>query len=275
MGMTQNPYAQFGSPSFGGADGSGSGMDRFPAPQRTSVLAIMALVFSFLCFIPGAGALAIIFGGASILFISGSRGRLSGLGMAISGVLLGLVATVFWLFVFVSAATFMKGFSGMFVAPTSNMMNALESGDYATARQNFDAKLDAAVTDQQLAEFVAAYHVRVGPFKQIPGTILEFFGAYGKVGPLMQNYNGQNEFPMPAEFDNGMAVILAGMPRGSAVQQQPGGIMPKLNNLGVLVGPGQEVWLLDPQTLKPVDHTKSGSGSGGGASGGGGSESGG
>lgn len=266
-GMTQNPYAQFGSPSFG-AGGPGSdprdrggidGMDRFPTASRTSVLAIFALVFSLLC-IPPTGALAIIFGGAAIMFISGSRGRLGGLGMAIAGVLIGLVTTVLWLFVIIGASQFMSAFSGAFVAPTSNMMKALESGDYAGARQNFDSTLDTAVTDKQLGEFVAAYQAEVGSFQSIPGTISEFLGAYGQVGNLMQNYRGQNEFPMPAQFDSGMMVLLAGMPQGRAAQPQPGGVMPRLNNLGVLVAPGKEVWLLDPRTLVPVDNSAAGSG---------------
>lgn len=234
------------------------GMDRFPTPQRTSVLAILSLVFSLLCILPGPGALAIIFGGAAILFISSSKGRLGGLGLAIAGVLIGLLTTVIWLFVFVGAASVMKDFGGLFVQPTSKMMAALESGDYATARQNFDATLDTAVTDKQLAEFVAAYQADVGPFQSMPTSMWEFFAAYGQVGPLMQGYRGQNEFPMPATFGNGMAVILAGMPQGASAQPQPGGVMPRLNNLGVLVAPGKEVWLLDPRTLKPVDHSAAG-----------------
>jgi len=236
------------------------GMDRYPAPQRTSVLAIMALVFSLLCFIPGAGAIAIIFGGASIMFISGSRGRLGGLGMAITGVLLGLVSTVFWLFAIIAAASFTGGFKTGFVAPTSNMMAALDQGDYTAARQNFDTSLDAAVTDKQLGEFVAAYKAEVGSFQSMPGSISEFVGAFfGEAGQLMQNYRGQNEMPMPATFDSRMAVILAGFPQGQA-QIQSGGMLPKLNNLGVLVAPGKEVWLLDPRTFAPVDNTASGSG---------------
>jgi len=240
--------------------GDGGGMDRYPVPHRTSVLAIMALVFSLLCFIPGAGALAIIFGGAAIMFISGSKGRLGGLGMAISGVLLGLVSTVFWLFAIIAAASFTSGFKTGFVAPTSNMMAALDKGDYAAARQNFDTTLDAAVTDKQLGEFVAAYKAEVGSFQSMPGTISEFVGAFfGDVGPLMQNYRGQNEMPMPATFDSRMAVILAGVPQGQA-QIQTGGMLAKLTNLGVLVAPGKEVWLLDPRTLVPIDNSAAGSG---------------
>ena len=252
-------------------------MARSQAPMRTSALAIMALVFSLLCFIPGAGALAIIFGGAAILFISGSRGRLGGLGMAIAGVIIGLLTTVIWLFIVVGMLSLANEFGGMFVQPTSKMMTALESGDYATARQAFDPKLDAAVTDKQLAEFVAAYHKDVGAFKSMPESLMEFFGSYSAVANMMQGYRGQNEFPMPATFENGMAVVLAGMPQGANVQQQPGGVMPKLNNLGVLTGPGREVWLLDPRTLVPVDHSGAGESSGsteGGGSAGGSGESG-
>lgn len=244
-------------------------MDQYPSPQRTSVLAILSLVFSLLCFIPFLGALGIIFGGAAILFISSSRGRLGGLGLAIAGVLIGLAMTVIWLFVLVGALSITKEFNGMIVAPTSKMMAALESGDYVTARQNFDTKLDTAVTDKQLAEFVAAYQADVGSFQSMPTSMMEFFASYGQVGPLMQNYNGgNNEFPMPATFSNGMAVVLAGMPQGSSAQQQPGGVMPRLINLGVLVGPGQEVWLLDPRTLKPVDNSASGAGEAGVSGGG-------
>ncbi len=261
--MTQNPYAQFGSPSFGGPAGGavgggggigGDGFDPSPTPQRTSAMAIFSFILSLLCCLPGPGALAIIFGGAAILFISNSRGRLGGLGLAIAGVLIGLITTVLWLFIFVGAISMMSSI----VAPTNQMMAALESGDYATARQNFAPTLDQAVTDQQLAEFVAAYQADVGSFNSIPSSMWEFFGGYMKVGGLLQNHKGGEEIPLPANFDKGMGIVMAGIPQGGAAQPSGGGLLPRLVNVGVLLPAGKEIWLLDPDTRVPADNSGTG-----------------
>ena len=266
MNMTQNPYAQFGSPSYAGGPGGGGagGFDQFPTPTRTSVMAIMSLVMSLLCFIPGLSVLAIIFGGAAILFISSSKGRLGGLGLAIAGVLIGLCFTVIWLFFLVGAMSVMKQLDTALIGPSSKMMTALESKDYATARQYFDPALDTAVTDAQLGQFVSAYQAELGSFKSMPQSFIEYIFAFGPVGQQMQGYQGgNNEIPIPTTFDSGVAILFVRFPNGANVQVQPGGMLPKTSNFGILVGPGKDLWLLDPTTMKPMDHSAAGSGSGG------------
>jgi hypothetical protein len=263
MFMTQNPYAQFGNPAPAGAGGSigAGGFDQFPAPQRTSAMAIMSLVLALLCFIPGAAPLAIIFGGAAILFISSSKGRLGGLGMAISGVLIGLFFTVCWLLVVIGALSVVKQFGAGFTGPSSNMVTALEAGDYATARTYFDPSLDKAVTDQQLAEFVAAYQADVGSFQKMPESLWDYVTSFIDMGQTMQGYQGnrQNEIPIPTTFSNTMALVIIKIPQGSG-QMQPGGMLPKITNLGVWNGSTSEVWLLDPSTFKPIDNSAAGAG---------------
>ncbi len=247
--MSQNPYAQFGSPA-GNAGAYGGDFEQFPTPSRTSALAIMALVFSLLCFIPGAGALAIIFGGAAILFISNSRGRLGGLGLAIAGVLIGLLTTVIWIIVVMMVVS---GTRLMF-DPVNGMMAAAEAKDFAKVRTYFSPTLDAAVTDEQIAEFVDAYRAEAGPFQEIPVSLTGIWRGYAQSGSALQNFNGNNMFPMPASFQNAQGFVVYGLPAGSA-QPNPGQFLPPATNLGIILSPQKSVWLLDPTTFLPVDNS--------------------
>src|SRR5690349_14731093 len=65
-------------------------------PQRTSILAILALICALICIIPGMGLLAAILGISAAIGISGSRGRVGGMGLAIAGIVLGLLFSMIW-----------------------------------------------------------------------------------------------------------------------------------------------------------------------------------
>ena len=62
-----------------------------------SGLAVASVVFGLLCCIPGSGLIGTILGGAGLIRISQSEGRLTGRGMAFFGLVLGLFGTVVWL----------------------------------------------------------------------------------------------------------------------------------------------------------------------------------
>lgn len=251
--MTQNPYAQFDRPEPGRYDDGGFDPGRYPSPMRTSILAICSLVLALLCFLP-LGPLAVICGGLAILFIANSRGRLGGLGLAIAGVLVGLFTSVFWMMMVVGAMSVQQQWGPAIVGPSDRMMRDLDAGDFAAARKNFSAFLDAAVTDEQLAEFVAAYKAEAGSYQSTPSTFLSWMGAIIELGPQMQGAQQSGDgFPLPATFDRGKGLVFI----GQAGQPQPGSVLPPAENIGVLIPPRTEVWLLDPRTKQPVDHSAS------------------
>ncbi len=66
-------------------------------PRRTSVMAILSLVCGLVCVVPGIGVLATIFGITSLVGINRSRGRVGGTGLAITGIVLGLLFSMIWI----------------------------------------------------------------------------------------------------------------------------------------------------------------------------------
>jgi len=250
--MTQNPYAH--NPMGPGGGGMGGDFEQYSGPRRTSILAIFSLVLALLCFIPGAGALAVICGGASMILIPKSRGRTGGMGLAITGTLVGLVITILWVMFLAGMSGISQQFGKGFLGPASTMMTAIDKGDYATARKTFTPALNAAVTDKQIAAFHDAYKAEVGSFQSMPQTLWQMILAYVKVGPAMKGMQGQQtpgEMPMPATFDKGMAIVLLMMPMNGASQPAPGQMLPPLDNIGVMTPAGKQIWLVPKPTWPP------------------------
>lgn len=228
--MSQNPYAS-------NADFA------LPQESRTSVLAILSLVCSLVCVIPFLGLLGAILGIAAMFGISRSQGMLRGNGMAVTGIVVGLLVTVIWLGIGIGLAQFNGALGKRFMVPVSSVVHALEADDFKTARGCFDKSLNAAVTDEQMTAFVASYQVELGHFKSMPQSLMEVLTAYSQV-PAMQNYQGgKGEIPLPANFDKGPAVILIELPTNQGQAPQSGTWMPPLTNIGVLTPSGKEIWL--------------------------------
>jgi hypothetical protein len=245
--MSSNPYAQPVGPSNFGQD------FLEPTQQRLSVLAVMALVFGCICFIPGTGAIAIILGGAAAFFISSSNGRLRGMGLAVAGIVLGLLFTLLWVFIVVGINAGMSQFTGSMIKPADSFMTAIDKGDFRTARTFLVPESDKAVTDEMLQTFKDAYQGDVGSYKGVPTQgIIKFISAYSNVGPAMNGIQGrQNQgwIPMPAEFANGYAAVFMGIDEHTQPSQNPGGIQLPMKNIGVGTNKGQVYWLIDPATM--------------------------
>ncbi len=217
-----------------------------PVSSRLSILAIVSLVLAIICFLPGTGVLAMIAGGAAILFISSAKGRLTGLGIAVAGCVIGLVTTVIWGFIVLGAVSAGQGFSTA-IQPVSTALKAIEANDLAAARAEFGPGLNAAVTDQQLIQFASDYRSQLGAFKGVPKSPWAIGKAYMNVGPIMQNFgNRQQVIPVPAEFANGWAVVLVEIP--SSPGPPPAGkpnIWIPVENIGILTTT-DEYWLVPP-----------------------------
>lgn len=178
------------------------------APQRTSVLAILALICALICILPGTGLLAVIFGISALVGISSSRGRVGGTGLAVSGLVLGLVFTCLWVAIGIGAYQMANAFGTMFTQPANQSLTALDAGDYKAARSLLSTTAGASISDEQFQKFRSAYQAEMGAFKGVPQG-WEFFAAYGQLGPIMQGMQGRNDVvPVPASFDKGMAVLL-------------------------------------------------------------------
>lgn len=231
--MTSNPYAQ-----------TDFGPDYFPE-QRTSVMAILSLVFSLICCIPGTGVLGIVLGIASVVAIASAQGRLVGRGMAIAGIIIGVFTTVMWLAVGFGAISLVGGLNIY-----GEAIEDMQAGRPTDARVVLATPADAAVTDEQLVAFGERITNEWGAYAGMPGGLFDWFGAYAEIGqtigstqPAAQAVYGDELIPVPVRFDGGTTIVWVAIGQAPVTGRQ----MPAALNLGFVDQSGQIVWLIDPQ----------------------------
>lgn len=242
--MTQNPYAQMG---YGG--------DLLePMNRRTSVLAIVALVVSLLCFVPFIGVIAMILGGAAIVLISRSNGRLGGLGLAISGCVIGMLTSILWAAVGLGASNVASLANQHFMAPVGKVFTGVDTQNYADARSMFSPRANAVITDAEIATFSAAIKKQMGAYKGAPEGMIKLISAYSTLGKTMQNFQGRNDIiPFPGNFEKGQALIALSVDQRGNVRITPGQKTMEtvpLMNLAVINASGDEIWLVDPDVMR-------------------------
>ncbi len=232
-------------------------MSQFPPgdfgtiPQRTSLLAITALVLSLICPIPGLGVLGMILGLCAIIAIGRSEGRLGGTGMAVAGIILGLFVTAGWVIAGVAVVSVVRVFESGFSGPVASVAQAIEAGDAKGSRALFVKEVNDAVTDAEIAAFREAYHAELGAFKNMPTGIVDVISAYASAGPAMQTTS--NLIPLVAEFEQGRAIYVVQVPSSFNPQPSPQG-GPKLivaTNLGIFTFDGKQIWLRDTSAPTP------------------------
>lgn len=265
MSQTPNPYAQFGQPPYGPGYG-GDFID--PSPRRTSIMAIIALVVSIVgciaCIIPGPGAIATIIGGLAVFFIARSAGRLSGMGLAVTAVVLGLLQSILWIFVvftmFLPAMSFLDQ---KYIGPMDAVITGIDQGDMKAARGMFTPAANAAITDEMLADFAQRYQAEVGAYQAPPKGTVDMFFKFINVGQAMQGVQQaqnrrpgqpQNLLPMPATFSKADAIVVVHADMTALEQNAPnqkGDFKFPIVNIGVLTTGGKQIWLMDEK--KAID----------------------
>jgi hypothetical protein len=224
--MTQTPYA-------------GSGFDdAISEPPRTSVMAILSLVFSLVgCCLP-IGLLGSLFGIFSLVGISGSQGRVTGKGLAIAGIIIGLITTGIWGGAYFAVE---KGM-GVYADMTGSVLADIEAGDFASARTALSPNV--TFTDEQFTQFHDAYADNLGSFKGTPDGIIELIQTFADpaVGQGMQVVQGRNDIiPIPGIFDQGPALMLFEFD-----PTQTSGDKPLYTDIVVILSDGTEIKLSDP-----------------------------
>lgn len=222
------------------------------APQRTSILAILSLVCSLICLIPGMGVLATIFGIASLIGIKGSRGRVGGTGLAIAGLIIGLLFTMVWIGLAMGASWMMGEFQGKFAAPINQAIVAMDAGDNTKLREMLVTEVNQGVTDQTIADFRSAYQAELGSCKGMPTQTWDFFAAYMPLKDQFQPLQGRNDaIPLPVNFDKGPALVVLWIrPPGGKVKN--GDVKLPVMNLTIYTTSGKEFSLLPlEKTLVP------------------------
>ena len=231
--MPENPYAQ------------PSDFDQPPVEARTSVLAVLSLISGIaglvVCCIPLIGLLGVALGVPALFSISASRGQKKGTGMAITGVVTGLIGAGLGTALIFGISRGISEFSTFAV-----VFEHVEAQDVDAARTQFAPSVQAEVTAERLSDFRDAYQAEVGAYAGMPEGLGEWITAYSSMGSAgaqaVESMGGMYEtaFPIPLNFDGGQGYGVLALDAGA-------GGKPPLLNVGVLVrDTGNVIWLLPP-----------------------------
>jgi hypothetical protein len=232
-----------------------------PVSSRVSLMAVTSLVLGILCCIPGSGLVATIFGIVAILFITKSAGRLTGRGLAVTGLVLGLFGTIGWVAIGSGALAFTNSVRDTY----GRAMVHLAAGDRAEISKVLTTEADAALTPERLKDFNDKVAAEWGTFQRMPlglgewaGDYMAVFGTFGQVSQVGFPYppgapGGRfAPNPLPMRFDKGLVCVITIMDQKEMMQTAGGQPFPKLANIGVIDSKRQIIWLVDPVVSAPA-----------------------
>ncbi len=227
-------------------------MDQYPSdpayqqlagPERSSVMAIVSFIVSVIsmvtCCVPliggVLGTIAIVGSSISMISIRRSDGRLGGTGLAVAGLILGIIATFLNVATIIGVNTAVQGFN----ADMSALMTAMEAKDWDAARTVLSAEPGHSATDQEFELFYDAYHAAHGDFDATAKGLGEFFPLWAGAAKSISNPpQGQNLMPWPVRFANGPTLLFIHFDQGSSAWP------PDFANIGfVAPGDSRVVWL--------------------------------
>ncbi|HYE60899.1 MAG TPA: hypothetical protein VD997_02790 [Phycisphaerales bacterium] len=219
--------------------------------QRTSVMAVLSLVFSLICCPPGPAVLGTLFGVAALIVIANSNGRLVGRGLAIAGIIISLVVSAVWLGLSIGGGHLWAGYQREVATPLTEKFRALDTGDYTTFRTMLTPEANARITDADLDTFRSSYQAELGHVTGAPGTLIEFGKAAMGSADAFQAAQGRNDvFPLVMTFDKGSGVAwlqLDPAGRSSSKNNQ----QPQFSNVIISSPKGSKWTLWDPARLPP------------------------
>ncbi|MBL8888026.1 MAG: hypothetical protein JNK16_15320 [Phycisphaerales bacterium] len=226
-------------------------------PERTSIVAIIALVFALPCFIPGFGIIASLLAVFALVGIAGSKGRVGGTGLAIAALVIGLFGTALWTALGYGAWQAMSFFDKQIVGSTAIVMTEIKDGEWDKAKGRFVPASADKLTPEMFEAFRTGYREKFGEFEGAPSGLMDIIDGYSKLGPLMGNLKNppQNTLPLPLRFANGPALLMLEFdPSPHAKSSNPPTGQPSvkafpIRNLTVLGQNGAVVTLIDPTLL--------------------------
>lgn len=219
-------------------------------PDRTSVLAILALICSLAICIPGLGVIGAVLGVAALVGIGASGGRVGGRGLAIGGIVVGVLISIAW----VAAAIGINQFGGM-ISRFGNVVEYSIADDVPQARSTLTQAVSDEMSDDEIIAFGDTLEAEWGPYVGKPDDLIGYISAFSEFAsnnsggsqPALtsaQNAYGQSQaiIPVPLEFDNGTVLVAVIADQTS----QQGSGLPSVRNAVAALPDGSVLWLLDP-----------------------------
>lgn len=224
-------------------------------PERTSVLAVLSLILGIVC-VPLFGIVAVFLGVMALFGIKASRGRVSGSGLAVTGIILGVVFSLLW-----GGCLGMLGFGGNMmikqVAPAvGTIITSAQAGDIDAVKSGLSPSAASRVTPEGVEAFRVAMESELGAYKSAPGSFGELleqwgnlFGAMGSSGNSNPMGNYSNAMPIPMEFEKGWALVIIPIDQQGGT---PGSATIPVDNVIVLTPNGGEIVLVPYGTTLPA-----------------------
>lgn len=200
-----------GTPVYAG------GEREFDEP-RMSALAVVGLVCSLICLIPALPLIGAALGGAALLKINSSGGRLAGVGMALVAICVGAVLTLGqaglgyfgW-----RSYSFVQQFLGPTAQHAGDAMVALAASDPSKLKNVLTEEAVAKVTPEDVAQFTVAMEAHYGKPTGVVTDIFEMIQgvkrAPGFEGDAQVKFGGKSgNPPLPAvlRFPAGKVAVL-------------------------------------------------------------------
>lgn len=213
-------------------------------PPRTSVLAILSLVLSLICFIPGLSAIGSLLGVFALLGISSSRGRVKGTGLAVSGIAVGIVVSLLWFGIAIAA----QKATSQYVA-FGQVLTDIDTGSYDAARGQLSNSTKALATDEQMAAFKSTYEAEAGTLTGWPEGFLQVFQDFMAIGRRGQQPDNSvvpysSPMPLPGRFAKGARIVWFVLSQQG--EMDAAGRKPAIVNVAVLGADSTLIWLIDP-----------------------------
>lgn len=209
--MDRNPYAhQDDTPDPRLTPGQ-QGRDRHTPDHfgpgekpRQSVTAIVGLVLSLICCMPGVIGAGL--GAIALVGINRSGGTVKGKGSAIAAIAVGSLTTIVQTLVVVSAINETAA-----QARTLELMELFDSGEPAAIAAEFDTTVRAEITPEAIETFRATYTDTLGPYRgQLVFLSMDVImrAGFSEVEATEAFKPSVVDLSAPAEFDNGQAIVV-------------------------------------------------------------------
>lgn len=169
-----------------------------------SVLAVLSLVFAILCL---TAPLGVVLGVGALASIQLSRGRKYGRGLAIAGIVIGLLFSSVLVGVLVGAASLTQSYARNVFKPGETLVRAIEARDWKSVRAVLEPGADGRLSDAQLESFADAVSARMGTFSGLDLSNWKW-GTTGHTGGGGFDLKNAVPLPMPGNFANGSAVVM-------------------------------------------------------------------
>ncbi len=181
----------------------------YQEPERTSIMAILSMVFGIGgCCLGLTSIPAIFLGIFSLIGISKSKGRIGGAGFSIVGILVGVLTLALWSGALGAVTFAYKSFERVYSTGTEQILLDLQANNFDAVRASL-APPAADVSDEELIAFREGYRSGLGNLVSKTDGFGDVLKGYLAVGEQIQPYNGKFGYtPVPMVFDSGYGLVL-------------------------------------------------------------------